>query len=140
MRNASPWYPPTIASISSTVIGLIAVWTISPEMPKAELHLHLEGSVEPETLHEFDPGTPGRFPRALPVCRFRRLPEGLRRNRQAAARTRGLRAGYAAPAGTAGRPERAVRRDHSGGGVVLWKGQEFAPIFDAVRQAAAGSP
>src|ERR1017187_9097373 len=111
------------------------------QLPKAELHLHLEGSVEPETLHELDPATPLEefrelyryddfyaFLRAFGAVGKRlRTPEdyGLiaRRvlERLAAQNVRYAEIIVAA-------------------GVVLWKGQEFGPIFDAVREAAAGSP
>src|SRR5215470_342444 len=96
------------------------------EMPKAELHLHLEGSVEPETLHELDPST------SLEECRaiyryadfdaflkaFGAVGKGLRTPDDYALVTRRLLAA----------------------GVVLWKGQEFGPIFEAVRRAACESP
>jgi len=103
--------------------------------------LHLEGSVEPETLHELDSSTPveefrahyrytdfDAFLKAFAVVGKRlRTPEdyGLiaRRllERLAAQNVRYAEIIVAA-------------------GVVLWKGQEFAPIFDAVRDAAVGSP
>ena len=111
------------------------------QLPKAELHLHLEGSVEPETLHELDPARPVEEFRALyryddfdaflrafgAVGKRLRTPEdyGLiaRRllERLAAQNVRYAEIIVAA-------------------GVVLWKGQEFEPVFDAVREAAAGSP
>jgi len=111
------------------------------QLPKAELHLHLEGSVEPETLHELDPATPLSELRAL-----YRYPDfnaflktfgavGLRLARPEAYGliTRRLLERLAA---------QNVRYAEIiiAAGVVLWKKQEFGPIFDAIHDAAQGSP
>ena len=111
------------------------------ELPKAELHLHLEGSVEPETLHELDPSTPVEEFRALyryadfngflkafgAVGKLLRTPEAY-----ALATTRLL--------------ERIAFENVRyaeiilAAGVVLWKDGSFPEIWDAVRGAASASP
>jgi aminodeoxyfutalosine deaminase len=110
-------------------------------LPKAELHLHLEGSVEPETLHELDPGT------SLEECRaiysypdfdaflkaFGAVGKRLRAPEDYALVTRRLLEALAAQNVRYAEVTLAA-------GVVLWKGQEFAPIFDAVVEAACSSP
>ena len=111
------------------------------QMPKAELHLHLEGSVEPETLHELDPATPVEEFRALYhydnfdafLRAFGAIGKRLRSPGDYALITRRLLERLAA---------QNVRYAEIivAAGVVIWKGQEFAPIFDAIRQAADGSP
>lgn len=109
-------------------------------MPKAELHLHLEGSVEPETLHELDPGTPVEEFRALYrfadfdafLKAFGAIGKRLRTPEDYALVTRRLLARLASENVRYAEITLAA-------GVVLWKGQEFAPIFDAVREAAAAS-
>jgi adenosine deaminase/aminodeoxyfutalosine deaminase len=110
------------------------------ELPKAELHLHLEGSVEPETLHELDPGTPLEDLRALYTYpdfdaflrAFGAVGKRLRTPDDYALVTRRLLERLAA---------QNVRYAEIivAAGVVLWKGQDFAPIFDAIHEAAAGS-
>ena len=110
------------------------------EMPKAELHLHLEGSVEPETLHELDPPTPIEEFRALYrysdfdgfLKAFGAIGKRLRTPDDYALITRRLLERLAA---------QNVRYAEImlAAGVVLWKGQEFAPIFEAVRTAALDS-
>src|ERR1700751_241839 len=111
------------------------------QLPKAELHLHLEGSVEPETLHELDPATPLEELRAIyeyadfdaflkafgAVGKRLRTPEdyGLIA-RRLLERLAAQNVHYAEIILAAG--------------VVLWKEQEFAPIFDAVATVAAASP
>lgn len=111
------------------------------EMPKAELHLHLEGSVEPETLHELDPTIPVEEFRALYryedfdafLKAFGAIGKRLRSPEDYALITHRLLERLAA---------QNVRYAEIiiAAGVILWKCQEFAPIFDAIRDAAAGSP
>jgi aminodeoxyfutalosine deaminase len=111
------------------------------ELPKAELHLHLEGSVEPETLHELDPETPMEEFRTLYTYpdfdsflkAFGAVGKRLRMPQDYALVTRRLLERLAV---------QNVRYAEIilAAGVVLWKGQEFGPIFDAVREAAVGSP
>ena len=111
------------------------------EIPKAELHLHLEGSVEPETLHEMDPSTPVEEFRALYsypdfdafLKAFGAVGKRLRTPDDYALAARRLLERLQA---------QNVRYAEIivAAGVVLWKGQEFAPIFDALRDAVRGSP
>ena len=106
-------------------------------LPKAELHLHLEGSIEPETLHELDPATPVEEFRAL--YRYADFDAFLRAFGAIGKRLR-TPADYALIARRL--LERLERQNVRyaeiivAAGVVLWKGQEFAPIFDAIRGAA----
>jgi len=111
------------------------------QLPKAELHLHLEGSVEPETLHELDATTPVEEYRALYryddfdafLRAFGAVGKRLRTPQDYGLITQRLLERLAA---------QNVRYAEIivAAGVVLWKGQEFAPIFEAVSKAAEYSP
>ncbi len=111
------------------------------EMPKAELHLHLEGSVEPETLHELDPASPVETFRAL--YRYADFDGFLK---AFAAVGKLLRTPEAYALATRRLLERLTAQNVRyaeiilAAGVVLWKDQPFAPVFDAVRRAAEDSP
>src|SRR5580765_5638445 len=110
------------------------------EMPKSELHLHLEGSVEPDTLYELDPSTSieeyralyhytdfDSFLRAFGVVGKRlRTPEGYGLiTRRLLERLEAQNVRYAEIMVAAG--------------VVLWKQQDFAPIFACIHAAAQES-
>ena len=109
--------------------------------PKAELHLHLEGSLEPETLHKLDPAADIFALRELYhyadfdgfLKAFAAVSKLLRTPADYALVTRRLLDRLAA---------QNVRYAEItiAAGVVLWKQQAFAPIFDAIADAAAGSP
>ena len=107
--------------------------------PKAELHLHLEGSVEPETMQELDPGLPVEAVRAIYgfhgfqgfLQAYKSVVERLRTAEDYARITRALLRRLAAE--TVQYAEITLSA-----GVVLWQGQDFAPVYAAVRRAAAG--
>ena len=111
------------------------------QMPKAELHLHLEGSIEPETLHELDPATPVEEYRAL--YQYENFDAFLRAFGVIGKRLR-------APEDYALVARRLLERLAAqnvryaeiivAAGVVIWKRQEFGPVFEAIREAAAASP
>ena len=109
--------------------------------PKAELHLHLEGSVEPATLREIDPHLTDeeiaekfRYPDFLGflkayawVCKRMRTPEHY------AIATRALLE-------TLHAQNVSYAEITLSAGVVLWKGEDFAPVYEAVQRVAARSP
>jgi len=111
------------------------------DLPKTELHLHLEGSVEPETLCELNPSLTIEEVRARYeysdflgfIQSYKWLIEHLNKPEDYALIAR-----------------RTLQRLASenvryaevtiSAGLVLWRGQEFAPIYDALEAEAAAAP
>jgi aminodeoxyfutalosine deaminase len=109
--------------------------------PKAELHLHLEGSVEEETMRELDAGLSVEDVRAMYrfhgfqgfIQAYKSVVERLRTPEDYAHITRALMRRLAAETVTYAEITLSA-------GVVLWKGQEFAAVYTAIKQAAAEFP
>jgi len=111
------------------------------DLPKASLHLHLEGSVEPETVRELQPSlTDDEISVATSYSDFHGFLKAygwvnrlLRSPDDYALITRRLLERLA------GENVRYAEVTLSAG-MVLWKGQDFGPIYDAVQHEAAASP
>jgi len=110
------------------------------ELPKAELHLHLEGSVTPDLMRELAPALSteeiqGRFGfrtfAGFLEC-YKWVVEHLRCPEDYALVARRLLASLE-------RQNVRYAEITLSAGVVLWKKQEFAPIYDALHREASAS-
>jgi adenosine deaminase/aminodeoxyfutalosine deaminase len=110
-------------------------------LPKAELHLHLEGSVEPETMCELDPSLSVDEVRAH--CQYDDFVAFIESYKWVLAHLRRPE-DYALIAGRLLEKLAAQNVRYAeitiSAGVILWRRQEFAPIFAALREEAARSP
>ena len=111
------------------------------QLPKAELHVHLEGSVEPETLLELEPSLRrevvdeyyrcGDFPAFMRAYEW--VNRFLRTADDYALITRRLLDRLA-------RENVRYAEINLSAGVILWKKQDLAAIDEAARRATEGSP
>jgi len=111
------------------------------DLPKTELHLHLEGSVEPETLCELEPSLTLEDVRARYeyadflgfIQSYKWLIQHLNRPEDYALIARRTLARLAS--------ENVHYAEITiSAGLVLWRKQEFAPIYDALQAEAAAAP
>ena len=111
------------------------------DLPKTELHLHLEGSVEPETLCELEPSLTLEDVRARYeyadflgfIQSYKWLIQHLNRPEDYALIARRTLARLAS--------ENVRYAEITiSAGLVLWRKQEFAPIYDALQAEAAAAP
>ncbi len=111
------------------------------DLPKAELHLHLEGAIEPETLLEIEPNLPVEEIRAHYLYEDF---QGFLESYEWVSRRLHTPAHYALI--TRRLLERLERENVRYAeiilsvGVMLWRNQDPAPIYEAVSREAARSP
>jgi adenosine deaminase/aminodeoxyfutalosine deaminase len=114
---------------------------MSTVTPRAELHLHLEGSVEPETLIEIDPSlTREEIAAACSYTDFAGFIQSyiwvnrrLTKPEHYAVAARRLFERLAT--------EGVVYAEVTlSAGMMLWKGHEFAPIYEALQREACSAP
>ena len=106
----------------------------------AELHVHLEGSVEPETLLEIDPSLDLEEVRADFDSTTSRIHPKLYMGQPAASDTRALCADHAALLERLAAEDVEYAEIILSVGVILWKEQDFHAIFDALVAEASQAP